>query len=151
MPTHVWSIICQNSSIDSNTNLISLFSCLEDITIGFNPLLVDEKIIIPIEFNVISFWTIDHDEKLDNLIVRIRIVDSKGVELLHREDSISIKKEWIKFRNVVHFSGLPISTKSFGRYYIEVSHKKPKDNSFTEIARLPLDIKVGDGLLEGKV
>ena len=28
---HIWSILCQNSSIDDKTKLLSIFSCIEEL------------------------------------------------------------------------------------------------------------------------
>ncbi len=30
---HIWTVLCQNSSVDSSTNLLSIFNCLDELTV----------------------------------------------------------------------------------------------------------------------
>lgn len=58
MLNHVWSVICQSSSIDKQNNSISLFNCIESINIEKN-----KTSILPISFNIVNYWIIDNPKK----------------------------------------------------------------------------------------
>ena len=55
---HVWSIICQQSSIDFENNLLSLYGCIEELNlvVDKDKILQNEKMIIPAKFQLVSFW-----------------------------------------------------------------------------------------------
>ena len=55
--THNWSIICKKASIDSTTNVISLFEIIEKITIGPNmigyvPANLPDEFVTPFDFEL---------------------------------------------------------------------------------------------------
>lgn len=63
MIQHVWSVLCQSSSIDQLENTVSLFNVLEEITVT-GPQAPDEGTLLPINMNIVSLWTKDNkDEK----------------------------------------------------------------------------------------
>jgi len=77
---NIWSIICEKSSIDAKTNLLSLFNCIEEVQlmIDKDKMPKSDKLAIPFNLQLISFWTIEDSSK-DNLAeIKIDLVDPKG-------------------------------------------------------------------------
>lgn len=144
---HIWSILCQRSSIDFETNSLSLFDCIEEINVVVDKtkLVQNDKIVIPIEFQLVSFWAVEDSEKDNNLKIKGGLVDSKNKILNSFENSFDVKKGIKRFRNRTNIKGLPITEE--GRYYIKVWQWMKKTDKFEIVAELPLDVKLSYQLL----
>ncbi len=58
MIRHVWSVLCTKSSIDSDTNNISLFEILEQIQVSQFPEPAGDAItVVPMPVELVSLWT----------------------------------------------------------------------------------------------
>ncbi|MFH1315640.1 MAG: hypothetical protein ABIH67_04570 [Candidatus Uhrbacteria bacterium] len=144
---HIWSIICQRSSIDFETNSLSLFDCVEEVSavVDKTKLAQNDKIIIPVEFQLVSFWAVKDSEKDNDLKIKGEFVDSKNKILNSFENSFNIKKGIKRFRNRTNIKGLPITED--GRYYLKVWQWTENKNKFEMVAELPLDVKLSYQLL----
>lgn len=144
---HIWSIICQRSSIDFETNSLSLFNCVEEINVVIDKtkLAQNDKIVIPVEFQLVSFWSVKDAEKDNNLKIKGELVDSKNKVLNSFENSFNIKKGIKRFRNRTNIKGLTLT--EAGRYYIKVWQWTEKVGKFEVVAELPLDVKLSYQLL----
>ncbi len=132
MFNHIWSVICQSSSIDRQNNSISLFNCIESINVKG-----EKTDILPINFNIVSCWTIDHPEKKNNLVFRIEIIDPEGKIIFKKDQEINTEIGWQRVRNVAEFSGLKINNP--GRYLFKISQK---ETDFKVVATLPVDVDI---------
>ncbi len=146
---HIWSIICEKSSIDFETNLLSIFSCLEELKLVIDETQVSktEKLIIPVNFQIVSFWSIENFSQDSSLEIKGELLDPQGTVLNEFQNTLQIKAGVKRFRNRTNVQGLPV-TKS-GRYYFRISQKDK--NKFIVVANLPLDIDLSYKLLENKV
>ena len=135
---HVWSIICERSSIDSESNLLSLFNCVEEMKLVVDKTKMPKKdrLIIPISFQVISFWSIENSNKENSTEIKGELIDPKKLVLNEFKNTLKTKKGIKRFRNRTNFQSMPITEN--GRYYFKVSQKK--NNKFEVVAELPLDI-----------
>ncbi len=136
---HIWTVICQNSSIDKETNLLSMFDCIEELSLEINKIKSSKSnLSIPIKFDIVSFWIIENPEKENTLEIAIEILDPNK-KLLHRlENKFDVKKGALRFRNRIHMQGLPIT--EAGRYIIKIMQKNKKD--LKTVTELPLDVKI---------
>ena len=132
MLNHVWSVICQSSSIDKQNNSISLFNCIESINIEKN-----KTSILPISFNIVNYWIIDNPKKKNNLVFRIEIVDPEEKIIFKKDQEINTEIGWQRVRSVAKFSGLKINGP--GRYFFRISQK---EIDFKVVATLPVDINI---------
>ena len=98
---NVWSIICEKSSIDSKTNLLSLFNCVEEIKLEIDKDKIPktEKLIIPVNFQLISLWAIENTEKESILEIKVEIIDPKGKILNEFLNTLKSKKEDKRLRS----------------------------------------------------
>lgn len=143
---HIWSVLCQKSSIDSETNLLSLFSCVEQVEIAADKIPdKQEKIVLPVQFELIGFWTIDHPEQDNSLEFKVVILDPTGKELHAYTMNYQIKKGNIRFRNRVKFPNMPISGE--GRYLFQISQKKAGSKKYEIESELPVDVKISYKML----
>jgi hypothetical protein len=144
---HIWTVLCQKSSIDNETNLLSLFNCVEELS-----LIIDKtkaprgNLVIPIEFQLVSFWTVENSNKDNTLEMKGELIDSNGKILNKFENKFNIKKGISRFRNRTNFQGLPIT--EAGRYIIKMMQKNEDKKEFEIVTELPLDIKISYKLMD---
>jgi len=65
---HIWSVLCRESLINKDDNVISLNGVLEQLTVGLKPDRdgkLPEKVNIPINYEIVSFWIkeVDYTEE----------------------------------------------------------------------------------------
>lgn len=144
---HIWSIICQHSSIDAENNLLSLFNCVEEMNliVDRDKISEPEKIVIPAEFQLVSFWTIEDSSKDNKLEIKGELVDPDNKVLNTFNNNFVVKSGVARFRNRTNIQGLPITKE--GRYYVKVWQKDDKEK-FVLVAELPIDIKISYQILK---
>ncbi|MCK9393208.1 MAG: hypothetical protein WCX30_03330 [Candidatus Paceibacterota bacterium] len=137
---HIWSVLCQKSSIDFETNLVSLFECIEDVSLVFNGTRSanDEKVVVPIEWQLVNYWVIEDEEKENYMDLKVDFFDPDRKCLNSYEKKIDIDKNLKRFRGRMNIRGFQI-TKS-GRYYCRVSQKI--DKGYTIVSELPIDVSI---------
>ncbi len=146
---NIWSIICEKSSVDSQTNLLSLFSCIEEVKLEIDKTKMPkgDKIVIPASFQLVSFWAIEDPAKENSTEMKVDFVDPKGKILNEFKNVLKAKKGIKRMRNITNIQGVPITES--GRYYYRVLQKKR--NKFEVVSELPLDIDVSYKILDNKV
>ncbi len=144
---HLWSIICQNSSIDFEKNLLSLFNCLEELNLVLDKDKIprDNKVFVGIEFQLISFWEIDDNFKEHEVDMRVEFINPDKEVLNSFNNSFKIKSGVSRFRNRTNIKGLPI--KGEGKYYLKVFQNINQEGEKL-ISNLPLDIKINYKIMD---
>jgi len=144
MPRHVWSVLCAKTSVDSQTNNLSLFEVLEQVTVlGGAP--VDRKIAIPMQLELASSWTRSDRAVGETATMRFRLIMPNGIVengpqtqvnmLLHERQRVLIK-----------MNALPIHGQGQYEFLVEVL---TPDNKWEECARVPLAVFIaaaGEGV-----
>lgn len=137
---HIWSVLCQRSSIDERSKLLSLFNCVEEIKLEINKRSIAEismPISIPSEFQLVSFWT-EEKKKRNSLDIKIDLLGPRGDILRTNQNKIDFPGESAKCRSIVDIKGLLIAGE--GRYIIKVSQKTKKE--YQVVAELPIDVNI---------
>ncbi|MFA4942345.1 MAG: hypothetical protein WC564_01755 [Patescibacteria group bacterium] len=136
---NIWSILCQESSVDSNTNKISLFNCIDELTMSFarREEINDKPKNIPLSFDLVSLWTKEIDEP-DNFNILIQFFDPNGKELKSFEQDISFERGKKRLRAIIKVNGFVIT--SDGTYKIKLSYKQNDDDKYKPFSELPFDV-----------
>jgi len=142
---NVWSIICEKSSIDSQTNVLSLFNCIEEMNIDIDKTKMpqSDKIIIPVNFQLISLWRVDDSAKENTMDVKMELIDPSGQVLNESLNTLVTKKGEKRLRSVINIQGLQVTDS--GVYYYKILEKK--GNKFEVVSSTPLDINVSYRIL----
>jgi hypothetical protein len=137
MINHAWTIICQKSVIDQDTNNMSL-DVLEQLTFQL-PILPDEDqgYIIPFNLEVISLWYRNQADPGEKKQGYLTFVAPNGAELMKANIDIDLTTHH-RTRSRIRLTSLPIpkDTSGYFQFIIEVESKKQK----TKVARVPLEI-----------
>lgn len=139
---HIWSVLCQKSSIDIENNLLSLFECIEELNLVIDKTKTPqgERLIIPLGFQLVGFWITEDNTKENILDIRVELLDPDKKILNHFENNFSVKKGISRFRNRTNIQGLPV-TKS-GRYSFNVMQKKEGEKDYKVVSEIPIDINI---------
>ncbi len=146
---HVWSVLCQKSSIDFENNILSIFGCIEEmnVVIDKDKIVENEKIVIPVEFQLVSYWIAEDSSVSNSLEIKGEFIDSSGLVLSSFENSQQIKPGSARFRHRVNIQGFPVTKE--GRYYLKLWQKKlGGKKEFSLVAELPVDVKIAYQLLK---
>ena len=145
---HIWSIICEKSSIDFESNLLSLFNCVEEMkfVVDKTKMLPKGKLVIPVNFQIVSFWSIEDFNKENILDIKWEFSAPKEKVLNEFKNILKIKKGIKRFRNRTNVQGMPITES--GRYYFRIWQKK--NNKFELVSELPIDVDLSYKILDNK-
>jgi len=139
---HIWSILCQNSSVDDATKLLSIFNCVEELglTIDKSKSPKDGNLVLPISFQLISFWLVEDKNKKNVLDIKIEMSDPNGELLGTFNNNFNIPDAALRFRSITNINGIKITKE--GRYFLKVSRKGVGEKKFIVVSELPIDIKI---------
>ena len=135
MIQHVWSVICQSTSIDTDTNRISMFNVLESLTIFSQ---ADEPVTLPISFEIFSLLTRSEPDQPSKGRLRVYYRHPSGEATSPFEVSIDLSHA-IYFRSRVRSQGLALT--SPGRYLFLVEVQDEGDDAWRIVAELPLLVR----------
>jgi len=146
---NIWSIICEKSSIDAQTNLLSLFNCIEEIqlTIDKDKMPKSDKLVIPFNLQLISFWTIEDGTKDNSVEIKIDLIDPKGKVLNEFPVTLKAKKGEKRLRSITNIQGVQIT--EGGRYCYRILQKKGA--KFEVASETPLDINLSFKILDNNL
>lgn len=146
----IWSILCQESSIDINSNNISLFKILEEIKFGIrmeeldklknNPKFDPTKpMILPFTSQLVILWKNLSNKPTLEFPVKITLKDPN--EKIIQEiisDNFLFREGKERLRTVISVNGIPL-TKS-GDYTYSIMTKQNKNDDFEEVDSIPIKI-----------
>jgi hypothetical protein len=142
---HVWSILCQTSIRDRDTNRTSAINAMDVIGFIVDKDKFEKNKMIPANLEIVSLWSnLKKDKK--KFIVKIELIDSKKKVLNNSELTVGGEKdnsELNEARSVVTKMAISfLSVTSAGQYFFRVSQKHSNDKKFNIVAELPLEIKI---------
>lgn len=144
---HIWTVLCQKSSIDVETNLLSMFSCVEELSLQLDKTKpTADKLVIPIDLQLVSFWAVEKPEQDNSLELEGELISPDGEVLNKFSNQFKIKAGILRFRNRTNVHGWPVQGE--GRYWIKIKQKVAGAKDFSLITELPLDIKISYKLME---
>lgn len=144
MINHIWSVLCLSSSVDKETNNISLFNVLERLDIMVNQSKQTEttnqkELNIGINYQIVSMWTKDTNTDKD-LESQIQITDDKGKLIKTFDQKVVFPESSKRLRTIINISGMTINADS-NNYSFNLMIKQ-KDNKYRLVASIPLEIRM---------
>jgi hypothetical protein len=139
MIQHAWTVVCEKSVIDKDTNNISL-DVLEQLNINVPTIPSDaEGVIFPVRMEIVSLWYRTSDENISKAEGRVRIEASTGEAVVSADIGIDFSKS-SRYRTRARLGGLPIPKDSSGNYYTIVELKV--DGKWVEVSKVPLEVNL---------
>lgn len=145
---HIWTVLCQGTAIDAESNLLSLFNCIEELTLSIDRTKAsDSKLVVPVKFQLVSFWIIGNDQS-EVLNVEGELIDPQGQVLNNFSNTFNIKKGVKRFRNRTNIDGLTVSVP--GEYIFRMKYKPEGETKYKIVAEVPLTVNISYKLLDLK-
>jgi hypothetical protein len=136
MIEHVWSVLCSQAVIDRDTNNISLFNALEQVTIPASP---PPGGALVMQYEVTTFWA-RVGEPVEGKM-RLRVLGPEGQALLATEAGLDLVTAE-RTRNRLLFQQLPIVGEGIYRFVLDLFDDAEAE--WVQVARLPLQVKFAD-------
>ncbi len=136
MIRHVWSVLCQKTSTDAETNTVSMFSVYESI--GSNEGPTEQKpVIIPIE--LITLWAREGVDVPCKGEMRMYYISPNGVKAPDIELDIDLEKTFFH-RSILRTNALPIVNSGMYNFFVE--YRMDKKEEWKIAAKIPLLVNV---------
>ncbi len=135
---HIWSILCKSSSIDQETNLITIRDCIEQLNVTVTKDAHKAKIVIPVELELVHLWSYDNSNKNKKFEVKTELYDPENKKIHEFSASFICPKNKKRMRMLMKIKGLPVT--STGTYTFKIRSKEEKQKGYKNVAEIPLDI-----------
>lgn len=134
MIEHLWSVLCSKSIVDNDTNNISLFELIEDLTIeNFSGARLTQ-----VEYEITSCWFRESLEKEEDNEYRINLITPSGKDKGGPEIKLHFKKGINRIRSRSLFHAFPVEEMGIHRFKISLKDQKGK---YKEVASIPITLK----------
>ncbi len=143
MITHAWSVVCTKSTIDSETNNISLHDVLESVHLelpkGQEHDSARLQADIPMPHEIVSLFARTTDvQKEEALAVQVNLLGPDGKQIGSSEQHLVIPAGMRRYRTRNRVAGFPI--RGVGEYVFEVGIKQADEEGFQVVALIPFEV-----------
>ena len=136
MIEHIWSVVCERTILDRDSNLISIINSLEELGIE-GPL--EKKRILRVPIEIVSFWVRSDIAVPVKGLARYRFVSPSGDNVKDQNIDLDLS-DFERLRTRVQF--LNLNFPEPGIYHFQVAYRKNKKSSWKTVASIPLKINV---------
>ena len=136
MINHIWTILCSRSIVDQETQNISLLDVLEQVTIPYQLFSQGKGLVLPINFEVVTFWGRQHPKMAHQGTARLLLQSPSG-QILNEHQYLVDLSQYERTRTRARVSSLMIHEP--GRHIFIVEFKK-NEREWTRVAEVPLQV-----------
>jgi hypothetical protein len=136
MIEHIWSVVCNGSSIDQDTNTISIYNVLEQLKVFSD---TPDSVSLPIHLEIFSLWTRENEKVAARGKMRMFFCDPGDNCKKKAELDIDLK-EAVFFRSRIRVDGLDLN--GAGRYKFVVELQQEGEKSWQKVASLPILVSI---------
>jgi len=145
---YMWSLMCTGSTVDKETNNLSLFNIIEQLNLNINKQIKPystngESTRISMDFNVIVFFRLLEKIK-DSFEIRIDFLDPVGISLNKVEHNVSIHEGVKNIRLITRFNKMFISIP--GIYDIIIGIREVGNKHFKNVGHIPVAVNIKNNI-----
>ncbi len=132
MIKHIWSVFCRSASIDNQTNQVSLFNIIENISV----MTALDNLDLPMHFSLVSLWGIDGEEKCRG---EMRAYYRYPEGNLSRSTELEIELDEAKSfqRTRIDSQGIRLTKPGIYHFIVELQQG---DEAWVQVADLPFHV-----------
>lgn len=134
MIDHIWSILCSNTAIDYETNSVSIFNVIEQITIIADAQL---EIQLPISFELISLWSRSDEKHPCKGRMRAVFCNHNGDRKDQAELDIDLGNV-LFFRTRIKMNGIDLHGAGIYKFLIELQQED--ENEWEQVSVQPVSV-----------
>jgi hypothetical protein len=141
----IWSILCSSSSVDKQTNSLSIYSVLEELTLLKSEVMQKQKEIkegsLPVvfPFQLITLWE-RAESGILNETAKIQLIDPHGKTLLDTDYAVKIEQQQERNRFIASFNAFPFTNE--GVYQFKILLKN--HDKFLQLGSADFRVKLAD-------
>lgn len=135
-----WTILCENATVDSQTNNLSVFNLLEELKVNaeIKEAKTNKEIVIPLRQKLVTYWKNSTTEQLDNLNIKAQIIDPTNTVLQEMPMRLNLPAGKRNIRAIFEINGLKLTES--GVYTFAVFLEKNK--SFERVGETELIVNL---------
>ena len=134
---HIWTILCQITSVDTDTDAFSLINVLDGISFSADLDAVDvDEVVIPLNFHLVTSWWREESDDSDDIDVQVRLMSPEGEDLGGPDIKLPLK-EFQFSRYNLNIQGFPYRGDGVYRYVVF----RVKDGEQVEVQRIPIPVE----------
>ena len=141
---HHWSVLCQSSAIDIDSNLLSLYDCLEEVNVNTQAK-PGATINLPINFEVVSFISDNQTKGNRKINLKVQLFDPKSKQINEFGGELFFKEGSKRLRSRLKIQGLTLSES--GVYNMHLNFEGVEDVDFKADCDLPLEVNISYKIL----
>jgi hypothetical protein len=130
LPKHLLTVVAQGHSVDAQTNNLTIFSVLEEVSAFEFPVALPQ-------FSVVTLWERCQGEEGVSFVQRTRLLDPEGVEVFHFDNEFRLEKP--RHRSLGNIGMVPFHEP--GKYVFEIQVRKADETEFVSVAEFPLRVR----------
>jgi hypothetical protein len=139
MARHVWTVLCTKASIDRQTNNVSLFDVLDNVSV-FGPAYGGgAAIAVPIQFEVAILWARSVITDAETGLARVTLVAPNGQRFEGGTVAVELVNDFHRARTFIQINGLPLVGP--GVYEFVVAYQSTGTTMWTEVDKIPLEVE----------
>jgi len=140
MIKHIWSVLCLKSSVDNQTNNISLFDIFEQLEVKITKMegvdIPEGKINIGLSYELVNYWVKIGSVGEEKIDIKIDLMDPSNTTIKTITKELIIPENIKRMREVNKIQGISISQS--GIYWISVKIKNGEN--YEEKANVPFEV-----------
>lgn len=137
---HLLSVPCKGTSVDYETNLLTIFEMLEELTVDAVIKNDSEIINLPIQFQVLTIWERDPSEVDTITDAQIEIVDPNKKKLGTFNYQVVFPSNKKRFRNRININGMSLTVS--GIYTFKISKREKDLKNFEQVNEFTINIVI---------
>lgn len=151
MIKHIWSVLCQRSVVDAQSNNISIFDVLEALQVDINPTSqaknqANLEYNIQLQYQIVTLISKEKADKKDTeYSIRVTLINSEGKKNILINQDLTFVANKKRMRSINQIQGLPVSQSGVYHFIVEL---KEDDEAFRKVAELPLEVKLNIKILQ---
>ena len=151
MVRHVWSVLCAKSSIDKETNNVSLFEVLEQLTVNVGKedvakakeAAVTEGFGVPVDFEIVTLLDREVIKGKLGSALTAEIIDPSGKQLRSFSHAFEFTEGKRRMRVQIRAKGFPVTASGMYRLVIRLTEGAEKKGRV--VADIPLEVIIAYG------
>lgn len=141
MADHVWTVLCKDFVVDSESRNVTIFQTLEQLTLIRDAQVADQlPENIQMNFALISLWSRSDRDKPESTKMRYVFKGPDGKQIGSTENTVNLVDH---VRNRVFSRLTAMAFTGFGRYTFAVQKLSASDR-WMKVASIPLEVILGE-------
>jgi hypothetical protein len=150
MAEHAWTVICQKTLVDPETDLYTLVDVFDRLLVHPSPDIPDieakldevkreggKGIVLPAQLRIVSQWFRSDRSRPETAVCRLAITDPGGEMVFQQDISIELTQS-VAQRITVKSDHFYVTL--LGIYFFTVEKLRDNNGGWMEVARLPLQV-----------